>query len=315
MEHIIGHEVNQKFFSRIFAANQLSHAYIFVGPAQVGKYTFAMSLASMVLHTPYDSVSRHPDLYVVKKQFDEKAGKTKKNIDIEQVRDMRAALSTRSMYGGYKIAIVDEADSMSIGAANALLKTLEEPRGQTVIILVVQDMDLLPPTIRSRSQTILFDRVSDADMKSCVASHGAIGNLDIMVQAALGCPGVLINWLENPTLFADYEKNVTQFLSLTGQPFYEKRKRISEWFADTEDHILARHNIAQSLLLWRLILRNYARALYTGQSMPAISAQTLALWTREKILATDDAARQAIEFLDNNIHPRLLVEQVLLAMP
>src|SRR3989338_5352991 len=97
---VIGHAKILDFFDKVIANGNLSHAYCFVGPAQVGKCTVAKYLAAKLLKVAPEKLSTQPDFTLVKQELNEKTGKTKQNIDIDQIRDLCAALSRYSFLGG-----------------------------------------------------------------------------------------------------------------------------------------------------------------------------------------------------------------------
>ncbi len=140
---IIGHKKQWEFFKRKFEANQLSHAYLFVGPKEIGKKLFAVEFAEFI-------GCKFPDLKIIEKKAD------KSEIDISQVREAQNFLSYKSYNGGYKMVIVDDAHLMNQEAQSCFLKTLEEPKGQTLLILVTSKPDMMLETILSRCQTISF---------------------------------------------------------------------------------------------------------------------------------------------------------------
>src|SRR3989344_4245673 len=101
-------------------------------------------------------LSTHPDFFLIEKRVDEKSGKTKRNIDIDQLRTLRSQLRQSPLLGSYRIAVIDGAELMSTAAANAVLKTLEEPRPRTVLFLLTTNGQQLPQTIHSRCQSVYF---------------------------------------------------------------------------------------------------------------------------------------------------------------
>ncbi len=151
----IGQDQVVSFLSKSIVNNSLAHTYIFLGASDLGKYTLALSFANNLLRSDpsytgnYES-RQNSDLYILEKE----AGK--KNISIAQVRDWLRMLSFGSFLNSYKIGIIKEADSLSLEAQSALLKTLEEPAEKVVIILLLNDLSSLPATIVSRSQVIRF---------------------------------------------------------------------------------------------------------------------------------------------------------------
>lgn len=146
---------------------KLPHALLLYGPAGNGKREFAISLAQSLLCTSNQSqlnfacgqcsacnllkAETHPDFFLLEPEEEGKA------IKIDQVRGLIEKLSLSSHAGGYKLAIVNPAEAMNTASANSLLKTLEEPPPNTIIILVSSKPSVLPATIRSRCQMVRMD--------------------------------------------------------------------------------------------------------------------------------------------------------------
>jgi len=146
-------------------SGQLPHAMLFTGPAGIGKNQFAdLFVRSMLCRQPDSNglpcgecrgcqltkAETHPDIRWVRPLEEGKV------IGVDQIREITQYLSLKSQYGGYKLVIVTPADKMNINAANSLLKTLEEPSADTVLILITEKPARLPATIRSRCQKISF---------------------------------------------------------------------------------------------------------------------------------------------------------------
>ncbi|MGB5623366.1 MAG: AAA family ATPase [Gammaproteobacteria bacterium] len=142
-------------FGQSVERGRLAHAFLLEGPPGLGKGLFARRMAARVLGLGLEAVAEqepigHPDLITVTLLED------KKQIGVDQIRELCAALAMTSHGGGYKVAIIDPADRMTLGAANSLLKTLEEPTPDTLLVLVRSRLDTLPATIASRCQRIRF---------------------------------------------------------------------------------------------------------------------------------------------------------------
>ena len=143
---------------------RLPHAVLLAGPAGTGKRATAAWIARKQLgigdpaelpESPFD-VPQHSDAYLIRPA---EAGKS---ILIDQVRELVANLMLTAYQGGWKVAVVEPANAMTANAANSLLKTLEEPPGNTLLILVADRVGKLPATIFSRCQRINFNRPDDA---------------------------------------------------------------------------------------------------------------------------------------------------------
>ena len=136
----------KELFKRAIKTNQLAHGYLFWGPDNVGKKDTAFWLADFLKTSPFDV------LYIVPEE-------NKKDISIEQIRRARKHLSLSSYNSLYKFVILDKAETMNLNASNALLKTLEEPSENTILILISSKPDFLPQTIISRLQEIRFKSI------------------------------------------------------------------------------------------------------------------------------------------------------------
>lgn len=148
---------------------RLSHALLFAGPAGVGKRHFAQALTTYLLcedRSGYAcgkcrscvqlAATSHPNQMVLRRLIDEKTGKEKRDISIDQIRELCEKLALSSHYAQSRVAIIDPVDALNQSGINALLKTIEEPPPNTYLILISERSQALPATLRSRCQTIRF---------------------------------------------------------------------------------------------------------------------------------------------------------------
>jgi DNA polymerase-3 subunit delta' len=120
-----------------------------------------------------EKATTHPDLRFETIRPDPKTKKPRKLISIEQVRELQSFLAGRALVGGKKVAVVDEAQALSIDAQNAFLKTLEEPLGNALIILVAHNASALAATVRSRCQRMAFAPLDNGEIERIlVERHG-----------------------------------------------------------------------------------------------------------------------------------------------
>lgn len=163
----LGNEAVLAYLEKSIKNDKVAQAYIFSGPADLGKFTIALTMANNLLASDPNYISRpgvgeaeafneldfsplNSDIHVLKTEED------KKNISIDQTRTFINILGYSSFLNSYKIGIIRGAENLSLEAANALLKTLEEPKDKVVIILTTNDLSRLPATIVSRSQVLYF---------------------------------------------------------------------------------------------------------------------------------------------------------------
>jgi len=164
---VIGHDHPKKLLQAAISSNRLAHAYLFHGENRIGKRLLAVRVAQALLcdvvSNPADGCGAcrscvqiesrtHPDFNVIHPDPEQ----TTLQIKIEQIRDLEQQIIYRPLIGDRKICVIDDADRMTIGAANALLKTLEEPPDHSLFLLVSSRAFALPATIRSRCQTLRF---------------------------------------------------------------------------------------------------------------------------------------------------------------
>ncbi|HEU4340729.1 MAG TPA: DNA polymerase III subunit delta' [Candidatus Binatia bacterium] len=198
---IIGHEKQLQALRASVASGRLHHAYLFVGPEGVGKKTIALGLAKAIhcaqktgdfcgccIDCARIQDGNHPDVRVIEPQ----AGK--KEISIQQVREIEKNLNLRSFSGGTKIAIVDPATLMNLPGQNALLKTLEEPPPNCLLILVAGNSGALLPTLRSRCLRLSFGPLRREVLADFLTARKAVNKeeADFLAALAMGSIGAAV---------------------------------------------------------------------------------------------------------------------------
>lgn len=193
------------------ANDRLPHALLIHGPAGCGKAELAREIAFELLckegapggcgacrSCQVLCGGAHPDFREISFEVNSNTGKVRDVITVGQIRALIEALYKTTTISERKIAIIQPAERMNASAANALLKTLEEPVGDTVLILVAHDVSRLPATVRSRCQRVAVHRPRHDDALGWLGAQG-IGREDAQeaLQAAAGRP------LEAKSLFED----------------------------------------------------------------------------------------------------------------
>ncbi|MDH4129872.1 MAG: DNA polymerase III subunit delta', partial [Spirochaetota bacterium] len=213
---IIGHQHIIKFLNISIKKNRLAHAYLFAGPEHLGKETIAKEFVKSILCEKrknnfvycnkcsncinIDS-GLHPDFIYLEPRLEQKGKVIKKlDININQIRDLQHKLSLMPYSAAYKIAIIDEIDRLNQEAANCLLKTLEEPPNNSILILIAHNLKQILPTIKSRCQLIKFEIVNQKEifdgLKAMNGIKSSCYNLEIINKLSLGYPGLAIKFLK-----------------------------------------------------------------------------------------------------------------------
>jgi DNA polymerase-3 subunit delta' len=209
---LVGQKIQTETFLSATHGGRLHHAWLLIGPQGLGKAGFAQQAALRLLSeassTPVEAkgldvegshptiklaaAGSHPDLIVLKRLEKEKSGETARNVTIEQVRHLLGQFNLAPSQGNRRVVIIDSIDDLERGAANALLKALEEPPASTIFLLVSHASDRLLPTIRSRCRTLRFPRLSDDDLRGVLKTECpelSDRELDALVSVGEGVPG------------------------------------------------------------------------------------------------------------------------------
>lgn len=195
---VIGHDEALAGLLARIAERRLPSAILIHGPQGVGKATFAFALAREILATTGDeapervaeqvAAGSHPNLFVLRRP--PKDGKGFYTvIRVEDVRELRERMRKTRGRAGWRVAIVDAIDDCNPSAANALLKTLEEPPAETIFLLVSHRPGSLLPTIRSRCHVLALRPLADADVRAVISAEPAVtGSVEHAVALAAGRP-------------------------------------------------------------------------------------------------------------------------------
>jgi len=194
---ILGHKRPIAILQRAIQSGHLPHAYLFTGPEGIGKKRVALNLAKALnceggsgadccdSCIPCRKIDKgiHPDVSFIEPTAT--SPKIEPSLKIEQARDAQRDISLKPYEGKKKVYIFDQAERMTEAAENALLKTLEEPPGETLLILVTSSPHTLLPTVLSRTQRIRFDPLCPEEMASYLMKIRAWGEEKAKFVASL----------------------------------------------------------------------------------------------------------------------------------
>ncbi len=296
---LFGHDAAERALAHGVSQGRMHHGWLIAGPEGVGKATLAWRLARHLLAKPEErdpfgeslevqpdttavrqvAALSHPDLLLLRRVWDTKTKRFTTGIPVDEVRRLRAFLTHTSAHGANRVVIVDSADDLNIAAANALLKSLEEPPPNTFFLLVTSAPGRLLPTIRSRCRTLALPPLDTQHLK--LAALKALEGTD------LEPPGPS-EWVRL-TEIAD--GSVRRLLMLWGLKGLDLQQRIEALLADgarmawPKVHALgdelaspasaARFELFFDLLLRQIALMTRAHATLDTESAPGRMAQSL----------------------------------------
>lgn len=279
--HIIGHTSQKEFFDRVLSRGLTSHAYLFCGPAGVGKALFARAIAAHLLGIPIDQLHRHPDMYECT---------TKDNtIGVENVRELIAFARRSPAHGKALVLCIPHAEKLTAVAADALLKTIEDSTIAVHIFLTVVSADQLPDTVRSRTQIVPFFPVSLSELHAGFAGKA---EEDMLLMSA-GCPGRVVSWMADKELWEKDRQIRKVFAFMRGASLLEKREQFSSLFSGEDMTAPELISICES---WH---RFVDREVQSGMLSPYDATRV-----HEALLGVSVG-------LSEHIHPELLVDKVL----
>lgn len=183
-ERLLGHETAEKTLLAAQQSGRLHHAWLLAGPRGIGKATLAWRFARFLLagqaqgglfgggpdslDVPADAPGRslidarsHPDLFHLRRTLNPDTGRMRAEIAVDDVRELGAFMHMTPAMGQWRVAIVDSADEMNRNSANAVLKILEEPPPNAVLLIVAHAPGRLLPTIRSRCRRLALQPLAD----------------------------------------------------------------------------------------------------------------------------------------------------------
>jgi len=247
---IVGHQKQWQFLRKSAEIGRTSHALLFVGQAQLGKKTLAIEFVESLFNENIQG-KQHPDFIFVEPQ--------KGKIQISQIREFIRRLSFKPLIAPFKAAIIDQAHCMNQEAQDCLLKTLEEPKGKAILILITEYPEMLFPTILSRCEVIKFYPVREIEIKKYLEDQGIFQKeIEELIRFSMGRPGVAIDFISEPRKLENQRKRIKDLIKFSNS-------ELSARFQYAKDLSQDPQNTRKILDIWLRYFRNVLLARSTGQ--------------------------------------------------
>ena len=324
---IHGHELAVRLLQDGLRQGRLHHAYLLAGPAHVGKTTLATQLAQVLNCTgdkpPCGSCNsclriaagQHADVMTI--GLDAEGEDVRTMIGIDAVRDLQSSAHLMPYEGKVRVFIFQDAERLSAEAANALLKVLEEPPPNVVLLLLTADPEALLPTIASRCQLIEMRPLSAERLAAVLREEHGVAEEEAAHLAGLsrGCVGWAIQAVETPSVMAALHQHLERIADVCGAGL-EGRFAYADDLARRyqRDRQAGREELSLWLRWWRdiLLLQQGRGDDIVHRSWRGTLEALAASVTVRSSVAFIGRVYETLEALERNANPRLALEALML---
>lgn len=254
MNMLIGHQKQQEMLKKIVESGRIPHAFLFFGQEKIGKKTLALEFAKLlncknsILGVPCENCPScnafqkklHPDFIFIEAE--------NKEIKIAQIKEMIWKLSLKPFLSFFKIVLIDQAHLLNQEARDALLKTLEEPRGDTILILITEYPETLSSTILSRVQKIKFQPVDLIEIKEYLKTQKfSDREIEEIIWFSIGSPGKAIDFASNPEKLKIHKQKINEFAKILNSDLVSRFQYVK--------NLSLENDFRENLVLWLRIFQ------------------------------------------------------------
>ena len=312
----------------------VTHAYLFIGPSHVGKMTLALNLAQVLnceaaeppcgecLSCQKIASAKHADIQIIGLTTDGNLteAKPRAEISIDQIRQMQHSVSLPPFEGKYKVFIIDGAEQLSSEAANCLLKTLEEPVGKVIFILLATNDQFLPATVISRCQRLELSPPAVTEVEIALTSRWDIESQKAKLLARLshGRLGWALSATLDDSLLRQRTERMQRLLDITNADYEERFTYAAELAAQFNQR---RGSVQEILTLWLdwwrdlLLIKVGCSEAITNVDLEATLIDSARGYKLAQIKASINSIQAAGEQLRQNANPQLALEVLMFSIP
>lgn len=325
MWQVIGQDRLLSLLRQNLKEHNIAHAYLLTGPRHIGKGTLAIDIARAVNCDAGEppcgqchscrriAQEKHAD--VVFTHLNSSA-----EISIDTIRELQHLANLPPYEGKYKVFIIDDAEYLSIEAANCLLKILEEPPPKVVWLLLASEENRLPPTVISRCQRLEFKPLPMKQIKKTLVDQYDIApnKANLLARLSRGCLGWAIAAVTDDNLLSQRTQNISKFASLLPANLEQRFACAQEW---ANQFNRQRRSLIETIENWinwwrdLMLIRSNCAEFITNMDYKATLEQQASNLTIREINGFIADLCLLKEQLSKNINARLLLEWVMLNMP
>lgn len=319
---IIGHEKIIQFLDKSVESQHLSHAYLFYGPSHIGKSKVAEYFVAknfcLERNGPCGQCFQcqqvfknlHPDVFWLKDSLLDAL--ENKKISVEQSRQIKNFLFSSPLAGRKKIVIIEKAENLSLSAVNALLKILEEPPGDGIIILISQGFKSLPATIRSRCQILRFSLPPREQALKFLQKEFSFKRerAEEVFDLSDGKIGLAIEFSQNQQTLELKKELIERFLDFFENNWTKNRFRMADLIISWEDS--PQKNLNALLFLIRDIIMIKRGAVPLNRFIAARLKNFSSKCSQEKLISFIYQINRTQLLLTANVNAKMAVENLLI---
>lgn len=329
---VVGHGWAVELLSGAIASGNVRHAYLFTGPQSIGKTTLALAFAQTLLCEREEKpcgqcnscrkVQRgvHPDLRVIEPGYGadaEKAEKSEaKSLGIDVVRFLRGEAALTPFEGAWKVFVIPEAENMTPESQNALLKTLEEPPSQVVILLTALREESLLPTIVSRCQIFNLRSLPSPEISEALQKGWGVEKkrAELLGNISRGRIGWALTALLEEVVLEERQERLKQLLKLPRADRVERMNIAAGWAQKPEEAVAL---LELWLGWWRDLLAVRAAGMSAVQNLDRHRTleKEASRYSVAQIAGFLSALERTLGYIERNANLRLALEVLLLDLP